>query len=198
MTQGVGIVGRLLVIVAILVCALSTPSLAPATPASTESARSPQSAPLQARGAHVYDALSTATTPLATARITAFRSYDGSRNVSRACTRLSTRFLAAKAGMSWAERSGILRDAARGKGNYGLGSGTSREADALGRDWVGQGHTVANDGKTLVSSDGLRQYRPPSFKPNIGRHQANFERRFEGQRSRGWQGNGHLNITDLR
>lgn len=98
-------------------------------------------------------------------------------------------------GLTWAEQSGILRDAAAGKGNYGLGSATASEANGLGRDWVGEGYTVASDGKTLVSADGLRQFRPPSFKPNLGIQQANFERRFSGQLSQGWQGNGHLNIT---
>lgn len=90
--------------------------------------------------------------------------------------------------------SGILRDAAKGKGNFGLGSGTSAEAGAAGRAWVGDGYTVASDGKTLISSDGLRQFRPPSYKPNLDKWQANFEERFgPGQ----WQSNGHLDIWDL-
>jgi len=103
----------------------------------------------------------------------------------------------AEDGLSWAEKSGILRDAAAGTGNHGLGSATSAEADALGRDFVGSGYTTASDGKTLVSADNMRQYRPPTFKPNLGRYQANFERRLEGQTSRRWQGNGHLDISDL-
>jgi len=103
---------------------------------------------------------------------------------------------ATEGGLSRGQRAGILADAARGKGNYGLGSATARDADALGRDWVGEGYQVASDQKTLVSADGLRQYRPPTFKPNQGRYQANFERKFEGQRSRRWQGNGHLDIID--
>jgi filamentous hemagglutinin len=105
--------------------------------------------------------------------------------------------LAAKGGLTWAEQSGILRAAARGKGNFGVGSATAREADDLGRAWVGEGYTVASDGKTLVSESGLRQYRPPSYKPKRGSYQANFEQRFEGQRSNRWQGNAHLDITDL-
>jgi len=81
----------------------------------------------------------------------------------------------------------------RGKGNFGLGSGTRADAEKLGRAWVGDGYKVASDGKTLVSSDELRQFRPPSFKPNLGMEQANFERRLipEGQ----WFGNGHLDIV---
>lgn len=52
--------------------------------------------------------------------------------------------------------------------------------------------TIVEDGKTLVSADGLRQYRPPSMKPNLGIKQANFEQRLipQGQ----WQSNGHLDI----
>ena len=41
---------------------------------------------------------------------------------------------------------GILRDAAKGKGNFGLGSGTRAEADKLGRAWVGDGYKLASDG----------------------------------------------------
>jgi filamentous hemagglutinin len=60
------------------------------------------------------------------------------------------------------------------------------------RPWVGNGAKVASDGKTLVSADGLRQYRPPEFKPNLGKVQANFEAR---QQSFGqWLSNGHLDV----
>lgn len=104
---------------------------------------------------------------------------------------------AAEEGLSWAEESGILRAAARGKGNFGVGSATSQEADVLGRAWVGENYTIASDGRTLVSKSGLRQFRPPSYKPNLGGYQANFEQRFEGQLTRGWQSNGHLDVTNL-
>ena len=88
---------------------------------------------------------------------------------------------------------GILRDAARGKGNFGLGSATAQDVGGLGESWVSNGYTVASDGKTLISADGLRQFRPPSLKPRLGSTQANFEQRFQltGQ----WQGNGHLDIV---
>ena len=64
----------------------------------------------------------------------------------------------------------------------------------LGHAWVGVNHTIASDGKTLVSADGLRQFKSPSFKPRLGITQANLEWRniARGQ----WQGNGHLDITD--
>jgi RHS repeat-associated protein len=98
----------------------------------------------------------------------------------------------------WARDVGILRDATVKKGNFGLGSATRNKADELGRDWVGKDHTVASDGKTLISKDGLRQYRPPTRKPNSPYvktgTQANFESRSRtyGQ----WQNNGHLDITE--
>ena len=93
-----------------------------------------------------------------------------------------------------AQYSGVLRDAIKGKGNFGLGSGTRAEAIELGKAWVGENYKVASDGKTMISSNGLRQFRPPSLKPRLGKTQANFEWRNvnKGQ----WQGNGHLDIVD--
>jgi hypothetical protein len=98
---------------------------------------------------------------------------------------------------NWAGQSGILRSAAAGKGNFGLGSATAEDAESLGRSWVGDGYRVASDGKTLISQDGMRQFRGPSYKPNLGIYQANFEQRVPGQVSKQWFSNGHLNITDL-
>lgn len=91
---------------------------------------------------------------------------------------------------------GILRNAAKGKGNFGLGSGTRTEADKIGKAWVGDGYKVASHGKTLISKDSLKQYRPPSYKPRLDKTQANFEQRFPGQQSNRWQSNDHLDITD--
>lgn len=51
----------------------------------------------------------------------------------------------------WPQLSGILRDAARGKGNFGLGTATTEQADAAGMAWVGENPTLASDGKTWVS-----------------------------------------------
>jgi hypothetical protein len=99
---------------------------------------------------------------------------------------------AARASERVAEKIGILRDAARQKGNFGLGSGTAEEAMELGVEWVGKGYRVASDGKTLVSADKLRQFRPPSFKPNLGKVQANFEGRTLPEDS--WTSNGHFDI----
>jgi RHS repeat-associated protein len=100
-------------------------------------------------------------------------------------------------GQSWADQSGMLRDAAAGKGNFGLGSATAGQAEELGKAWVGEGYRVAGDGKTLVSADGLRQFRPPTYKPNLGIYQANFEGKVAGQVGKQWFSNGHLDITDL-
>lgn len=77
-----------------------------------------------------------------------------------------------------------------------LVSSQTREADVLGKAWVGEGYTVSSNGKILISKDGLRQYRPPSYKPNQGKSQANFEQRFPNQTSNKWQSNGHLDIKE--
>jgi hypothetical protein len=98
------------------------------------------------------------------------------------------------AGSGWEKTSGLLRNAKAGKGNFGLGSGTRAESEQAGRAWVGEDAQLASDGKTLVSRDGLRQYRPPSYKPNLGRWQSNFE--WRNGPSGQWQGNGHLNVTN--
>ncbi|MGJ6969227.1 hypothetical protein ACSDR0_45795, partial [Streptosporangium sp. G11] len=102
-----------------------------------------------------------------------------------------------RGGCDWAKISGILRDASKGKGNFGLGTGTIAEANQAGASWVGDGYKVVHkkNGDTLwISADGRRQYRLPSYKPNWGNYQANFEWRpgTSGQ----WQGNGHLHIKE--
>ena len=94
---------------------------------------------------------------------------------------------------SLASESGILRSAAQGKGNFGIGQDTEAAADRLGRAWVGCNPTLASDGRTLIGQDGLRQYRPPSFKPNLGKVQANFEQRLVPQGQ--WESNGYLDIV---
>ena len=96
----------------------------------------------------------------------------------------------------WARLSGQLTEATKGKGNFGIGSGTREQAGVMGKAWVGDGYKVASDGKTLVSQDGLRQYRPPTYKPSQQGTQANFEQRFPGQETKKWQSNAHLDITD--
>ena len=66
------------------------------------------------------------------------------------------------------QRAGILREASNlPSGNRTLAGSASRaEATELGQSWVGPGYRTASDGRTLVSADGTRQYRPPSPKPN--------------------------------
>jgi hypothetical protein len=80
------------------------------------------------------------------------------------------------------------------KGNYGLGSATHEQADRLGREWVGNDARLASDGRTLVSADKLRQYRPPEFKEDLGKQQANFEKRLDPRGP--WSSNGHLDISE--
>lgn len=110
---------------------------------------------------------------------------------------LSPSGVAAKSADDWPVISGIVRDASRSKGNFGLGSGTASQATRAGESWVGDGYRIASDGKTLVSRDGLRVFRPPSWKPNLGKYQANFEYWVEGQVTRKPIGNGHFDVTDM-
>ena len=96
----------------------------------------------------------------------------------------------------WAPLSNMLRAAGRGKGNLGVGSATAEQAAAMGNAWVGEGAALASEGKTMVSADGLRQYRPPSHKPNLGRVQANLEGRSEAKGA--WQSNAHVDIAEKK
>ena len=88
---------------------------------------------------------------------------------------------AAEAESESARMSQILHEASDGPGNFG-------------RSLVGNGYRVASDGKTLISDDGLRQWRPPSFKPKLEKWQSNFEQRSVPKGR--WESNGHLDITD--
>lgn len=101
-----------------------------------------------------------------------------------------------KSQRNWAEMNGQLREAANGKGNFSIGSATREEADLMGKAWVGKGYKVASDGRTLVSKDGMRQYRPPTYKPRLEKFQANFEQKVPGQKTKQWQSNAHLDIID--
>ena len=81
------------------------------------------------------------------------------------------------AGEATGSNAAILNGAAKGSGNFGLGSASASDAMQLGKTWVGEGYRIASDGKTLISHDGLRQFRPPTFERKLDRVQANFERR---------------------
>jgi RHS repeat-associated protein len=106
--------------------------------------------------------------------------------------RRSTRSSSGRGGLTFAEMAGTLRETTKKKGNFGMGQATRQEAQVMGEAWVGPGYRVASDGKTLVSADGLKVYRPPSYKPMQSKEQANFEWR----NSPGGPptGNGHLDV----
>lgn len=80
-------------------------------------------------------------------------------------------------------------------GNFGIGSAEEREAIELGKEWMGEGYReiISGDKKIWYSSDGLKQFRLPSYKPKLDKIQANFE--FRTQASGSWLGNGHLDIN---
>jgi RHS repeat-associated protein len=102
--------------------------------------------------------------------------------------------MASPVGEDFDKINGILRDAAGREGNFGLGSATEAESNAAGDAWVGDGYRVASDGKSLVSEDELRVYRPPTWKTKLGQVQANFEWRSVAEGP--MRGNGHLDIVD--
>ena len=89
---------------------------------------------------------------------------------------------------------GTLREARHTKGMHGIGKASRKESTFLGKSFVGPNYKVASDGKTLVSADGLKQYRPPSYKSRIKKTQANFEWR-EVTNGK-FKNNGHLDIID--
>lgn len=64
---------------------------------------------------------------------------------------------------------------------------------SVGEEWVGENARLSSNGKALISDDGLRQYRFPSYKPGWSTYQANFESRLTP--SGPWTSNGHLTIT---
>ena len=88
----------------------------------------------------------------------------------------------------------------KGEINFGIGSGTAKEADKLGKIWVGDGAKPVNSSSCpgcLLSADGTRLYRPPTIKTNTSKAfnptgvQANFViRNSDGKTLT----NGHLNI----
>lgn len=94
---------------------------------------------------------------------------------------------------------GILREASQGVGDFSLGQATAKTSNSIGKIWAGEGATVASDGKTLVSVDKLKQYRPPSTKSSpyaTTGVQSNFQSR--ASTSTGFTNNGHLNITPAK
>jgi len=98
--------------------------------------------------------------------------------------------------LTLAEQMAILRMAKEGVKNFTLGLARYDDAMILGRAWVGEGFTVASDGTTLLSTDKLKQFRPPSNKNSPFAStgvQANFQWRAKPEGP--WLGNGHLNIV---
>ena len=99
---------------------------------------------------------------------------------------------AVRPGLNYGQKLGIIREALQGEGNFGLGVATEKEALQLEKDFVGQNYIVFSDKSSWVSSDKLRQFRPPSIKKQSGRYQANFETR-DVPRGK-WTTDGHLDI----
>ena len=90
----------------------------------------------------------------------------------------------------------IVRSARSRGGNYGIGTAGRAEADAAGLAWVGSEprRLPYGAGHRWVSSDGLRQYRPPQQKPSGRGVEANYESR--SATARHWESNAHLEIEE--
>ena len=88
-----------------------------------------------------------------------------------------------------------IRDALKGKGNFGLGRATRNEAMAMGKAWVGEGYEVKSIGNQLIwkSKNGMRQFRL-AFKSKLGKTQANFQR--TNGTTKSFEHNGHLDLTN--
>lgn len=102
----------------------------------------------------------------------------------------------------WPELAGALKDAANsskaalkgeGKINYGMGSFNKEQTLAMGEAWVGPNYMTSSNGY-LISKDGLRQFRPPSYKPKLEKYQANFEQRSIPKGK--WGANGHVDLIE--
>ena len=76
--------------------------------------------------------------------------------------------------------------------NYGLGSLSWDATMAAGRRFLGPGFRSSNRGAAWLSADGLRQFRPPTFKPRQGYSQANFQSRAVPRGE--WKTNGHVRV----
>ena len=106
---------------------------------------------------------------------------------------LSSNAVQSSHGMSNVDK--IVERACNGRGPFGVGRGTYAEAMEAGKKWVGDGYSSSSRDKTiLISKDGKRQFRAPSYKPRLGKYQANFESR-ESSKGR-FTNNGHLDIID--
>ena len=99
---------------------------------------------------------------------------------------------------------GALRDAAKGKGNFGVGQLSQSEAKKVGEAWVGSNPRPFNGGQGLISQDGTRQYRAATAKSSphaTTGTQANLQSRnpvmsdnIDVKAQKAWQNNGHIDV----
>jgi RHS repeat-associated protein len=108
--------------------------------------------------------------------------------------------LPAAEGLSAAEMFGFLREAATRPGNWGDLSATAAESNAMGEAFVGPGARPTGDGLGLISENGMRRYRFPTWKEGEQKVQSNFEWRSKpkGSWSGPGTGNAHLVVRDKK
>jgi hypothetical protein len=116
--------------------------------------------------------------------------------------RINVTRIAPNRGADWPQLSGALKDASnaaadalkgKGKINFGMGSFNREQTMAMGEAWVGPGYRITSKG-FYESADGLRQFRPPLYKQDLGKTQANFEQRLPNTTK--WGANGHVDVIE--
>lgn len=93
----------------------------------------------------------------------------------------------------------INRGLAARRGSYTLPfKSTRREADRLGKSFVGPNYELLKDGKGYLSKDGLKMYRKPAYKKEWKRERANFQRGVKNPETgkTKWVSNAHLDLKD--
>lgn len=90
----------------------------------------------------------------------------------------------------------IQKSFKKNKGNYTLPFKSNRkEANELGKNYVGNNHTISENGQAWISKDGLKLYRKPQYKKSINKTQANFQKGVKKPNGKTtWVSNAHLTI----
>lgn len=88
------------------------------------------------------------------------------------------------------------RYCARARGLIGVRRRNGRSGRPTGELWAGQGCRVTRNGRTLVSRNGMRTYRPPALKRGKCIYQTNFEN-WIGEREGRSDGNHQQLMTDM-
>ena len=111
--------------------------------------------------------------------------------LQRAATAVTSALRDAKHAVTIVAKARSARGFAPGIGREMVVS--ERAANWAGRLWTLGGRVTSSGGR--ITANGLRQYRPPAFKPQLGYRQANFESRATTVKGTGWPNNLHVRIS---